>query len=362
MRKVQLDGLRFFLFVSIFLTHHFTVEAEFLGYALPVFFVMSGFLITKVLLAADEPGLLAKLKVFYVRRALRIFPAYYLVVGLLWLSGHLTYPLHYLGYVVNVKLFALSLGPDGHAFGQWFDGAWRSESLQVWSLSVEEQFYLAYPLLFFWTPPARRTAVLFGVLAASILSRVWLAAYYPHSFYSTLLPVCAEYLVWGCIFAWLMARGGLRRLSPRWMVGLSGAGFVLMVYLEFHLGVHGFFQFQTSHFQTPIAFLIGLFIWSLWTLEPTHFLVRFLSWRPFVYFGEMSYTMYLVHLMSWGVYATLRGGMPPAKSLEIMVGTWVVTTLMSMAIWHFLEKPMNSLKKYVGYARGRGELLEAARP
>jgi len=360
-RRVQLDGLRFFLFVAIFLTHHFTAEAEFLGYALPVFFVMSGFLITKVLLAADEPGLWPKLRAFYIRRVLRIFPAYYVVVALLWFSGHLTYPLHYLAYLVNVKLFTLSFGPDLAAFGDWFGPAWQRESLQVWSLSVEEQFYLAYPLLFFTTPAARRTAVLFAVLGASILSRAWLAAAFPQTFYSALLPVCAEYLVWGCIFAWLMAQGALRRLSPRWMVALSGIGIVALIGLEFHLGMHGFFQFRTSHFQTPIAFLIGLFIWSLWNAGATHPLVRFLSWRPFVYFGEMSYTMYLTHLMSWDIYAALRGGMPAPKSAEILIGTWVVTTLMSMAIWHGVEKPMNSLKRYVGRARGREVVLESVR-
>lgn len=346
-RRPQLDGLRFFLFVCVFLTHHFSEDAEYLGYALPVFFVLSGFLITKVLLTTEHPTLWGRLRTFYIRRTLRIFPAYYAVVLMLWLWGNLTYPLHYVAYVINVKIFALSLGPDVPGFMAWFDQHWRRDSLHLWSLSVEEQFYIVYPLLFYLSAPRWRTRALLLVLGGSILGRLWLMGAYPHTFYSALLPVTAEYFVWGCIFAWLMEGDALRRWPAGWLLPLSGLAIAGLVFVEFFFRLDGFFQFQTSNFQTPIAALLGVFIWSLWVVEASHPIARVMSWRPLVYLGGMSYTMYLTHLFSWDVYRALPLRLPLSDRAGLVVGTFVVTTLMSMAIWHGLERPVNGLKRYV---------------
>ncbi|MGH8557218.1 MAG: acyltransferase family protein, partial [Methylococcales bacterium] len=89
MRKVQLDGIRFVLFLMVFTTHYhpMPLKVAYFGYALGVFFVMSGFLITNVLLSANDPSLIGKLKTFYARRILRICPAYFVVVGLLIALG-----------------------------------------------------------------------------------------------------------------------------------------------------------------------------------------------------------------------------------------------------------------------------------
>ena len=94
MRKYQLDGIRFLLFLMVFTTHYHPMPAkvEYLGYALPVFFVMSGFLITNVLLSSEDPSLTGKLKTFYIRRILRICPSYFLVIVLLIAMGTLTFP------------------------------------------------------------------------------------------------------------------------------------------------------------------------------------------------------------------------------------------------------------------------------
>ena len=96
MRKFQLDGLRFILFLLVFATHYSSnpLSLGYLGYALPVFFVMSGFLITNVLLSAEDSSLITRLRIFYIRRILRICPAYYLVVVLLIAMDSLSYPNH----------------------------------------------------------------------------------------------------------------------------------------------------------------------------------------------------------------------------------------------------------------------------
>lgn len=74
-RRDQLDGLRAWLFVCVFTVHHQLEQVEFLTYSLSTFFVMSGFLITRVLWMCKAETLWGKLRIFYVRRVIRIVPA-----------------------------------------------------------------------------------------------------------------------------------------------------------------------------------------------------------------------------------------------------------------------------------------------
>lgn len=353
MRKLQLDGLRFILFLMVFATHYSPnpLEVGYLGYALPVFFVMSGFLITNVLLSADDPSLLTKLKIFYIRRILRICPAYYLVVILLIAMGALTYPGHYLAYLVNFKLFSLSFSGNSQAFQEWFAHGWRSESMHLWSLSVEEQFYILYPLILYLTPNRYRTGMFFTVLVFSVLARFWLKSQYPGSFYGTLLPVCAEYFVWGCIFSWLESENKLTGLSPTWTLSLSTIILMTLIGIEFYLGHSGFLQFSTSHYQTPIAIGMGFFIWGLWSIQDSHIIAKTLSWKPFVYFGGMSYTLYLVHLVSVDLFKAMDIPLPFSQQTNIMVGGFFLSLVMAMAIWHLFEKPVYALRRYLPYAK-----------
>ena len=351
MRKLQLDGIRFVLFLMVFTTHYYPLPAkvDYLGYALPVFFVMSGFLITNVLLSSDDPSLLGKLKTFYLRRILRICPSYFFVVGLLIAAGALTYPVQYLLYWVNMKLFGLSIADNSATIHGWFMTAWRKESLHLWSLSAEEQFYIVYPLLLYLTPARLRIPMLLVILIGSITARFWFMSHYPKSFYGVLLPVCAEYFVWGCIFSWLEARNRLGRLNASWTLSLSTAAILLLIATEHYLGHQGFFQFTTSHYQTPIALAMGFFIWALWAIENDHIVARVLSWKPLVYFGGMSYTLYLIHLFALDIYNRIGIQLPFETTVNEAIGAFLLTLLMGMAIWHWVEKPIYSLRRYVPY-------------
>ncbi len=340
------------MFLLVFTTHYhpMPLKVSYFGYALPVFFVMSGFLITNVLLSANNPTLGGKLKTFYARRILRICPSYFVVVSLLIGLGALTYPLSYLFYLVNVKMFALSVSMPFGQFHGWFLEAWRRESLHLWSLSVEEQFYILYPLVLYLTPVRYRTWMLLSVLFLSIVSRFWFMAFFPKSFYGTLLPVCTEYFVWGCIFAWLEARNRLAALSASWTLGLSALLILLLIVTEHQLGESGFLQFTTSHYQTPIALGMGFFIWGLWSIDDRHWVARMLSWKPLVYFGAMSYTLYLVHLVAADIFSCTGIELPFAPQTTRIVGAFVTTLLMGVGIWHLVEKPVYSLRRYIPYA------------
>src|SRR5262249_15156237 len=132
-----------------------------------MFFVLSGFLITGILLRSRASSLASYLVTFYGRRALRIFPIYFALLGVLLL-------LLVLG---GISLPGAREGlPSAASYTFNFWGASRSyvPSLttgHVWSLAVEEQFYLVWPLLLYVCPPRRLPALLVGAVASGPLIR-----------------------------------------------------------------------------------------------------------------------------------------------------------------------------------------------
>ena len=115
-RKRQLDGLRFFAFLAVYFCHAFRSlpspgRFDYGSYGVDLFFALSGFLITRMLLLNNVGSVLSELKTFYIRRTLRIFPVYYAYLTILVLLRHITEPLPYYLYVLNWRI--IFGGPGG---------------------------------------------------------------------------------------------------------------------------------------------------------------------------------------------------------------------------------------------------------
>src|SRR4051812_13549391 len=151
--KPQLDGLRFVAFLAVFYFHARPGKYFWGPEGVRVFFTISGFLITRILIQGESGDLRADLERFYIRRTLRIFPLYYAVVACLWLGGLLPGVWWYLTYLYNIRAF--------------LDHAWGGPVGHFWSLCVEEQFYILYPLALLLTPPRSRAAMLGALLVGS---------------------------------------------------------------------------------------------------------------------------------------------------------------------------------------------------
>ena len=124
--RAQLDSVRFLAFLGVFVYHFDDRTFAYGSLGVQLFFVLSGFLITRLLLLNESGDLRHDLGVFYARRTLRIFPLYYLVLLVLLLAGRLPHPWYHFLYLHNVWMFLephQTPGPTGH----------------FWSLSVEEQ-------------------------------------------------------------------------------------------------------------------------------------------------------------------------------------------------------------------------------
>ncbi len=292
------DGLRFVLLLGVleyhYLLHQVRIEKFwYLTYSLCCFFVLSGFLITHLLLRGQgSRG--RQLLDFYIRRGLRVFPAYFTVLTVA--AGFLTIPylIFQFTYLLNIKLFFLSLPATSGEFFAYMSG-WQTNGVHLWSMGVEEQFYLLYPPLLLFTRPRWRSAMLAVGLGLCIALRLWLSRAYPESCYGSLLPVPGEYVLWGCLLAWLDFSGQARWLHSGPVFHLALLSLVLLFCLDGDVRRYEYAQWRPPDHQTVYAVLLALLVLGL-RHQPRAWLTRGLGWRPLVRLGKISYGAYLVHL------------------------------------------------------------------
>lgn len=344
--KLQLDGLRFICFMGVFTFHHFERPAEWGYFGLYVFFAMSGFLITRILLTAEPHMPTGRLLAsYYIRRCLRIFPAYYLLILLLILFTDTPHMLSRIFYVYNIKMFLLSMNTgiviNSDVYQDW--------GVHFWSLSVEEQFYLGFPLLLIFF--RRHRGLLFTFLMIfSVASRIYFSLYFPGTFYGFLLPVCGEYILWGCFFAYLDISGKLKKISPQFLFYAS-LGLLLLMFTTGTASPQGYKLLVTAGaewFQTLLAVLTGAFIWSLWHADDL-WLSRLLRWPVLVYLGKMTYGLYLVHLFTVQLWSVLTARWAFLNHVPAYPGSLLLTIAYAALSWHLLEEPLSRLKIKVPY-------------
>jgi len=249
-----------------------------------VFFVISGLLITSLLMSEREMTGTISLKRFYLRRVVRIFPAFYafiLVMAIATLLGavHLTGRdfAYALTYTVNFE-------PNrGLAIGH------------LWSLSVEEQFYLLWPLTLMVLRERRALVVAVAAIFIGPIVRVvireWIFHIDPHSLVgmSTSFPAMFDYLATGCALAllrpWLLTRLWYLRLTASPWLALA----VPLVLLINRMGSHTVVILLGSPLMNVC---IALLIESS-TRHASSLAGRLLNWKPVVFLGVLSYSLYL---------------------------------------------------------------------
>jgi peptidoglycan/LPS O-acetylase OafA/YrhL len=327
--RPDIDGLRAIAVVSVILCH-FGVPGFAGGYiGVDVFFVISGFLITSIVLRdlADGTFTIAK---FYERRARRILPAFLFVTVLT--------------SVAAVKLF---LPQDLVAFGKsllasavfatnvlfWQEGGYFAAPselkplLHTWSLSIEEQFYVIFPLLLSFLRRKRPRYLHGSVLTLLLLSLalcVWATGRREFAFY--LLPSRAWELMAGALLATVSAPSRLSARA-RGVVGLAGLlGIMLPVTLYSNRTLFPGIAAALPCFASAAVVLAG----------PSGPVAYVLSRRVPVFLGRISYSLYLVHwpLLVFAKYY-LPEGLGAAHVSALLVASLVLATLS----WRFVETP-----------------------
>jgi peptidoglycan/LPS O-acetylase OafA/YrhL len=330
-RLAQLDSLRAFAVLAV-MVHHFVpvakvIPEDFLTLGLlgvRFFFTLSGFLITSILLRDQAVG------TFYLRRSIRIFPAYFLCIFILLMLGAADLRQNYLWhtfYVSNI-LFAF------HGF---------TGAAHFWSLSVEEQFYLVWPWLMIKIPSRHSwklavAAIFFTLIYKSIIA----FTLGPHLVGGLLPFACFDSLGLGALLACFRYDANLkpyRNLFLKTAVSLGSfiVGTQVIIYLC-NRGTRIFWA--TSYLGVSL-----IFTWLVAKAAEGK-LWKLIEARPLTYTGRISYGLYLWHIFMPALVIWLLGYNP---------GTWklaALATLLTFAVaaasWKLVESPLNSLKRKIG--------------
>lgn len=347
----QLDALRAFA-VGAVMVHHFAdveslpfglgqIPFGFLGVRL--FFVLSGFLITGILLQAreavqkQEQSPWFSMRQFYARRFLRIFPLYYFVVFVLLIVN--IPPTRDVSAWLLTYTFNIQLSIQG----------WFPENIShFWTLSVEEQYYLIWPWLVLFVPFRRILPVVVVVILLGPAFRTYavIAELNEVATYCFTLS-SLDTLGMGSLLAILSLRWGTDRLGSvldRFVLpaGLFATAILLIV---LHTGIHW------ESYVVALDLSVGLiFCWLIFKASRGFrgHVGTFLTMKPLVYLGRITYGLYVYHLfvplLVHPAMAALGLDIPGRGWANLVISS-AVTVLVASLSWHILEKPLNDLKR-----------------
>ncbi len=289
----QLDSVRA-IAVFLVILWHWIPRDSFINqfptgpFGVHIFFVLSGFLITQILLknrieAIDTKHTKTKvLKSFYIRRALRIFPVYYLTIFLtILLRDKLKIIL-----TVNELIASATYISNFYFFSI---NSFTDATSHFWSLAVEEQFYLAWPLLMLFIPIRYLLHCIIcfigvGLVSQTLISGSWMGNVLPHT--------CFDGLGLGGLIAWIAVYR--RHLLQNFYKGVR-----LSAILSIGIILTVFFSGTEIKQERFLHSLIGAWIitYILISHNKKAVLISLLSNRFLVYIGKMSYGIYLYHVL-----------------------------------------------------------------
>jgi peptidoglycan/LPS O-acetylase OafA/YrhL len=350
----QLDGLRAMAVLAVLWTHYLPEEYWLFGiywggYGVRLFFVLSGFLITGILLKSRQHITQGKqcsffaIRQFYIRRFLRIFPLYYVILALAVLIAMPQVKeaiAWHVSYLSNVY-FALQ-------------GRFHGSAGHLWSLAVEEQFYLLWPWFILFLP--RRwllpTIIIFIGVAplfrlTSTVVGVNLVAIW------VLTPGACDALCLGALLAYLNSRENALLISKEKVLRyflLTGLFITIVLPILPYLNTQNLVVSALADTGRSLIF-------ACLVAAAAHgfksFAGKVLESKPMVYLGKISYGIYLIHaFMPEIVYRTFDYlGLSGYKLPLIIAFFSTAATIVAATItWHVLERPINDLKRFFQYA------------
>jgi peptidoglycan/LPS O-acetylase OafA/YrhL len=335
-----LDGVRA-LAILLVLVYHWFPEGQGVNVmpngpiGVTLFFVLSGYLISNILMEQQARGQFwISFKNFVVRRALRIFPIYFLVlIGLLVLqrfsivvnTDFYTHPVYYWTYLVNY----------------WIElhGNWSDALSPYWSLSVEEQFYLLWPFCMLLLATRFRAYFLWFTVIFGVVYRYFSVHVYGGLGVS--MFSCVDTFAWGALLAHYL-RAGRSIDVALWIKRLliPVVFCFLMLCLQFADGdllKQLFFRTFTSLVSVAVLF---------YAMQPG-VLARAFAVKPLRVIGQMSYGLYLYHMVVPDLFFQLamRAGIS-IPTLPYQIVPIVILSLSAFLSYRLIELPIQAFKRY----------------
>jgi len=372
-RTKELDGLRGIAVIMVMALHIFKRANEFtqhpalyfitsltsIGWVgVDIFFVLSGFLITSILLRTKEKE--NYFKNFYMRRILRIFPLYYICIGIIIAFIPILDP----GFSSQIPRVLPLLILYQQNWISIFGGVWLTQYLTVtWSLAIEEQFYLIWPAIVYFAQKNLLIKISIGVIILSVLVRILGLLFWNNTnqitvffFYNTFTRF--EQLVFGALLAIAFTfadwKERLRVMSfPVFLVSFSTFIALCIVALpNIPHPAYGNIPLTLAGYTLSSIFSAALIAFLLLNYKKT-ILHKFFQTNVLVFFGIHSYAMYLLHLpialilldALW--HTEMRGW---KAYFAYIILSYSITAVISFLTWHLLEKHMLNLKRYFEYS------------
>jgi len=328
-RFPALDGLRAVAALMVVLFHSQGPDWLQGWLGVQVFFVLSGFLITTLLLREEGRKGRIGLAEFYRRRAFRILPVYFVVLVLTAA-----------GLLIAGEFFRDPLGHDFPLYLVFFNEFGHGGPYgQSWSLGIEQKFYLLWPLLAFVLGRSRRLGVTLGLMAVALAAAPFTVSADPRGW-----PVHYFSVLVGCLLAITMhsPRGYrlIRPLTRPWVTVVAG-----LLFVGAHLSVTAVSNALDKSWLLPTipgfvsvvplyAIAVALMLPALLVPGPPQWL---LSRRPMVFLGERSYSIYLWQSIAQGVVIAI---LPASAGIGRWLPTAIVAIVLADLCYRWVELPM----------------------
>ena len=360
--RPELDCLRFFAFLFVFVSHAFSIDSSYYtalgvspelsvwiakaigsgGLGVVLFFVLSSYLITELLIREHNQRGNLDVKSFYIRRALRIWPLYFFFLLLVYvvIPRESIYSLK-TNFLVAMFLFV----------GNWAcvftGGMGASVAGALWSISVEEQFYLAWPLVISRIGVKHLKGVCISLIIFANLTRILMekkgAGFV--SFWCSTVTWFDAIAAGALIALFLRGKTPNRSLIVRLLLGGGGLA-IWVVSLRFRNS----FIYPDIVFFPLVTVGSGMILVSVLGSDLTNPIL--------VYFGRMSYGLYVFHALALAIASRIFVNY---SALHAVAGL-VITIAMGALSYHFLEKPFLTLKKRFTHVSSDPKRLEERMP
>lgn len=321
-----------------------------------IFFVLSGFLITQILLYnRRQSNELYSLKTnifksFYVRRVLRIFPVYYLLLIIIFLLVKYVFTSEY-------PFFKKEVPYDITYTTNFFYNKvqqWSNINAHFWSLAVEEQFYLIWPVLMLYLPKKWLLSAIFIFILIGIITK----GLGPANDFYTLLPfTCFDAFGLGGILAWVTIYQPTFLKPFYHIVSLLALVSLILFIVQLFYSQWLYIPGRTLH--AIMALWLVTFLWVN-EAKPSNMFKTLFHQPVLLFLGKISYGLYLYHLpLAWDAHYIkqyLLVHLPTCVQAHTMPSVFFINLLLLIFIawlsWTFIEQPLLRLKKLFAYRKG----------
>ena len=300
-----------------------------------LFFVLSGFLITRILInTKDSPGYF---KNFYLRRTLRIFPLYYLFLIIYFFIAPFFLHLERFNFENEFYYFSYLQG-FARTFG--WDVAGPNH---FWSLAVEEHFYLFWPFVIFLASKKNIAKFILGIIVLTIVVRSLLLSNNYSVFLFTFTRI--DSLAIGAILALMEIKNYFKSSNLKYFVGMLGGLVLLTLFTWFALSGEGNDYVQNFRYLL-LSLLYFSLIGSLLSIPKEHFINSALTTKFLQYTGKISYGLYVYHPLVFMFCAQYFW--TESLLLNFFLGTLLSYLIAGLSFAYF-ESQFLKLKKYFEY-------------